>query len=149
MRHSKLVLHLSGEVVLPLAVILASAILASAIVYSACAIASAIDRDSPERRAKRFVTLSRANAPQSPAGFPVEPSGVSVELETRLEVGSTVLAFSHGRWWRAEVTALEGEDQVRIHYCGWDPVWDESMPRDALQVDLGSGAEDGPFYQGE
>jgi len=131
-----------GAVVLPIALIIASVILASAIVYAARTIASAIARQPPKERANGFFSFSPVQAPQSPAGFPVEPSGVPVELETHLEVGSTVLAFSHGRWWRAEVTALEGEEHVRIHYPGWDPIWDASMPRGALQVDLGGAAED-------
>jgi hypothetical protein len=135
-----------GEVVLPLAAILASVILASAILYAARTIASAIARRPPKERSNGFFSFSPEEVPQSPSGLPVEPSGVPVELETHLEVDSTVLAFSHGRWWRAEVTALEGEDRVRIHYSGWDPIWDESVPRSALQVNLGGAAEDGPPY---
>jgi hypothetical protein len=96
-----------GEGALPFAVMLASVIVASGIVYAARTLASAI---AGERRSLA--------APLSAAGFPVDRTGIPVNPETRLEPGSAVLAFSHGRWWRAEVTALEGEDLARIHYAG-------------------------------
>ncbi len=130
---------------LPLAVILASITLASAIVYAARTIASAIARQSNEQT-EGSLPLAHEGSPLSAAGFPVEPSGVRVEPETPLELGSNVLAFSQGRWWRAEVTGLHGEEQIRIHYAGWDPIWDESVPRDSLQVDLGGSADDGSPY---
>jgi hypothetical protein len=76
--------------------------------------------------------------PQSDEGNPVEPSGVQVQPETPLEVGTIVLSFSQGRWWRAEVIGLEGDDQVRIHYPGWDAKWDVTVPKTELQVDLSS-----------
>ena len=117
-----------GEYALAFAVVLASVILASAVVYAARTIARAVGR--PPRA-----------IPRSPAGLPVEPSGVPVEPETPLEIGSTVLAFSQGQWWRAEVIGLEGEERVRIHFPGWDPSWDETVPRSDLQVDLGGGGD--------
>jgi hypothetical protein len=138
-----------GEVVLPLAAILSSLIVASAIVYASRTIASAVARQPANERPDGISAFSSAVSPQSTAGFPVEPSGVRVELETPLEVGSSVLAFSQARWWRAEVTALEGEEQVRIHFAGWDSSWDESVSKDSLQVDLGSGADDRPSYSDE
>jgi hypothetical protein len=116
-----------GEFALPFALVLAGVVLAAAIVHAARTIAIAIGR-------------RREAAPLSAAGFPVEPSGIPVELETPLEIGSTVLAFAQGRWWRAEVTALEGEECVRIHYTAWEPTWDETVPRSKLQVDLGTAA---------
>ena len=138
-----------GELVLPLAIIFASAILASAIAYAARTIASAIVRQPPNGTVKDFLSFSAGETRGSIVGLPVEPSGVPVEIETHLEAGLTVLAFSHGRWWRAEVTALEGEDHVRIHYPGWDPIWDASMRRSDLQVDLGGAADDRPLYGDE
>jgi hypothetical protein len=137
------------EIDLPLATVIASAILASAIIYAARTIASAIERSSPNGIGNRRVPLSVQQVPHSSAGFPVEPSGIPIDPETRLEVGSTVLAFSQGRWWRAEVIALEGEEHVRLHFPGWDSIWDESSPRTALQVDLGGVAEDERPYQSE
>ena len=74
--------------------------------------------------------------PQSAEGRPVEPSEIPVTSDTPLEVGSRVLSFSQGRWWRAVVIGLEGEDQVRIHFPGWDDKWDATVSRDELQVDL-------------
>jgi hypothetical protein len=120
------------EATLPFAVILASVILASSIVYAAHTIARAISRPS-------------VRMPHSAAGVPVEPSGIPVEPETHLEEGSNVLAFSHGRWWRAEVIALEEDEWVRVHYPGWDRAWDTSVRRSELQLDLGTSAADGPF----
>ncbi len=134
---------------LPLAVIFAGVTVASAIIYAARAIANAIARQPPNLAANDFFSQLPEAAPRSRAGLPVEPSGVPVEIETHLEVGSTVLAFSHGRWWKAEVTALEGEDHVRIRYPGWGPIWDTTMQRSALQVDLGGAAEYGTPYEDE
>jgi hypothetical protein len=131
-----------GEISLPFAVILASVILASAILYAARMIASAVAQQSPSGRRNRHVSFSPNQVPHSAAGFPVDPTGIPVEPETPLDVGSTVLAFSQGRWWRAEVIALEGDEHVRLHYPGWDRAWDESKPRTELQVDLGAAAED-------
>jgi hypothetical protein len=76
-------------------------------------------------------------APASSEGIPVEPSGIAIEPETPLDVGSVVLSYSQGRWWRAEVVALEENEMVRIHFPGWDVTWDASVPRGELQVDLG------------
>jgi hypothetical protein len=127
-----------SEITLPTAVILASMIVASALVYAARTIATAIAREQPSGPDSGRSATVPHQLPLSPAGFPVEPSGIPIEPETHLEVGSTVLAFSQGRWWRAEVTALEGDEHVCLHYPGWDQIWDESVPRSALQVDLGT-----------
>jgi hypothetical protein len=137
------------EIALPIAVILASIILAAAIIYSARTIATAIAQQPTGGRAGSALPFSPNQVPHSAAGFPVEASGIPVEPETHLEVGSTVLAFSQGRWWRAEVTALDGEEHVRLHYPGWDSFWDESRPRSELQVDLGGGTDDERPYQGD
>jgi hypothetical protein len=134
---------------LPLAVVFAGVAVTCAIIYAARTIASAIARQAQNAPANAFLSGSSEKVAQSLASLPVEPSGIPIEMETRLEVGSTVLAFSHGRWWRAEVTALEGEDHVRIRYPGWGPNWDASMRRTALQVDLGTPAEDGSPYGDE
>ena len=55
--------------------------------------------------------------PTSAEGVPVEPSGIAVSADTPLKPGSTVLAFSQGRWWRANVVAVRG-DVVTISYPG-------------------------------
>ena len=126
---------------LPLAIVIASAILASAIIHAARTIVAAIERSMSNGIENGITPVPGVHVPQSSAGFPVEPSGVPIEPETRLEVGSTVLAFSQGRWWRAEVIDVEGEEHVHLHFPGWDSIWDESMPRTALQVDLGAVEE--------
>ena len=80
-------------------------------------------------------------APQSSEGFPVEPSGIQMEPETPLDIGSIVLSYSQGRWWRAEVVGLEDDDCVRIHFPGWDSTWDVTVPKTELQVDLSGSIE--------
>ncbi len=74
--------------------------------------------------------------PQSKAGHPVEPTDIPVSSDTPLRIGSTVLSYSQGRWWRAEVLRLGPGDLVQIHFPGWDAKWDTTIPRDELQVDL-------------
>ena len=74
--------------------------------------------------------------PESSEGRPVDESGVYFEPETPLELGAIVLAFSQGRWWRAEVIGFEGEDSVRLHFPGWDSTWDVTVAKTELQVDF-------------
>src|SRR4051794_23526581 len=72
--------------------------------------------------------------PPLPAeAYPVDASGVWVGPDTRLGVGSAVLCRDAGSWWRAEVIALEGDERVRIHFVGWEPMWDRSVSRGELQ----------------
>ncbi len=86
-------------------------------------------------------TMPMLESPKGSEGFPVEPSGIAVEAETPLEIGSIVLSYSQGRWWRSEVVALEDNDMVRLHYPGWDAKWDVSVPRGELQVYLGESLQ--------
>jgi hypothetical protein len=77
-------------------------------------------------------------------GAPVNPSGKLVQHDTPLVVGSSVLAEWYGLWWRAKVVSIESEDDIRIHYVGWDDQWDETVPRSRLQEDVPpSGGENG------
>jgi hypothetical protein len=131
-----------GQLMMPLAVIIASVILAATILNSARMIAGAIARLTSKEPANGAFPYSSQAMPQSAAGYPVEPSGVPIQPETHLDVGSNVLASFEGRWWRAEVTDLVGEEHVRIHYTSWDPVWDESVPKSSLQVDLSGAVPD-------
>jgi hypothetical protein len=78
--------------------------------------------------------------PQSNAGLPVEPSGVPVDDVTQLQLGATVLAYSQGRWWRAEVVAAEPPDRALLHFPGWDRRWDDRYPRHLLQADVSRSA---------
>jgi hypothetical protein len=75
-------------------------------------------------------------------GLPVQPSGIAVGPETRLEAGSPVLIDWHGRWFRGEVVAIESGNQVRVHYVGWDARWDETVPRSRLQLDNAGSSQD-------
>jgi hypothetical protein len=76
--------------------------------------------------------------PLTEEAYPVEPSGIPVGAETRLEEGTRILANWMGVWWRAEVRALEPGDRVRIRYLGWEDYWpDEIVPRSVLLVDRG------------
>jgi hypothetical protein len=79
--------------------------------------------------------------PASPDGYPVEPSGIPIDAGTQLGVGSRVQAFEQGRWWRAEVVALENDGRVRIHFPGWDSHWDRSVARSELQRDTAETRE--------
>jgi hypothetical protein len=73
-------------------------------------------------------------------GAPVEPSGIEISDDTELEVGMKVLANWSGKWWRAEILAKESRGRVRVHFVGWDSMWDQSMARNDLQVDLADSA---------
>jgi len=79
--------------------------------------------------------------PKDESGFPLEPSGIAVEPETHLDIGDTVLSFSQGRWWRAEVIDIPDDEMVTIHFPGWDSKWDVTLPRTELQVDLRDSLE--------
>jgi hypothetical protein len=71
-----------------------------------------------------------------PEALPVEPSGIAVGPDTLVKPGAAVLANWQGLWWRAQVLSVGPADSVRIHYVGWDAMWDETVPRSALQVDI-------------
>jgi hypothetical protein len=122
---------------LPQAIIVGSGIIAIAIVCAAIVIARRL-RPTALNLPQQFSPMPFFVEPHSVEGHPVEPSGISIQPETVLETGTTVLAFSQGRWWRAEVVRLEGDDLVHVHFPGWDAIWDESFPRSDLQVDLGA-----------
>jgi hypothetical protein len=79
--------------------------------------------------------------PRSDEGKPVEPHDIPVGPDTPLEVGSRVLSYSQGRWWRAEVVGFEDDDRVKVHFPGWDSKWDVVVARDDLQVDLHAADE--------
>jgi hypothetical protein len=84
------------------------------------------------------VLLSTVESPLSEDGCPVEPSGVLIEADTVLEVGSRVLAYDQDRWWRAEVVEVLPGDTVRIRFPGWDSTWDKTVVRSELQLDTRS-----------
>jgi hypothetical protein len=70
-------------------------------------------------------------------GHPVQPSGINVDADTRLVVGSIVLAPSQGRWYRAQVVGFEEPNRVRVRFVGWSSAWNEVVSRGELQIDQG------------
>ncbi|MBI5514001.1 MAG: hypothetical protein HY909_09550 [Deltaproteobacteria bacterium] len=64
----------------------------------------------------------------------VEPAGGPVPSTLPLTAGMAVQARSRGRWFDARVLAVECGDLVRVHFPGWEPVWDSVIPRDHLRV---------------
>ena len=77
---------------------------------------------------------------QSPPG-PIGFSGLErwllgdpVTDETRLHIGDKVIVEWNGTWWAGEIVAVNDDGTVRIHYCGWESQWDETMPRTRLQT---------------
>jgi hypothetical protein len=79
--------------------------------------------------------------PKDQSGHPLEPSGIHLDPETALAIGDTVLSYSQGRWWRAEVVDMDGDETVTIHFPGWDSKWDATLPKTELQVDLRDSLE--------
>lgn len=128
---------------MPEAIVAASVILAAAMVLSAWLISrrprttSQAAVQSPMLPSLPFAPLP----PLPPEAFPVEPSGITVEPDTRLEVGSTVLADWGGAWWKAQVVSLKRDGSVRIHYLGWDSSWDATVSREHLQMDISSSMD--------
>jgi hypothetical protein len=89
----------------------------------------------------RTMSLPIIEFPQNESGAPLEPTGISLESDSPLEIGDTVLAYSQGRWWRAEVVDVGEDEQVTIHFPGWDAKWDVTVPKTELQVDLRDSLE--------
>jgi len=131
-----------AEMSIPLAVILAACIVSLSVVAAALIVARAL------RAQQSFLMGDDAPYPPPPSSMPpealpVEPSGIAINANTRLTVGTRVLADWNGIWWRAEVIALEQSGRVKIHYVGWDNSWDETVPRSRLQVDLSESLGNG------
>jgi hypothetical protein len=125
---------------IPAAILLASLILSAAIIYAARIIAeqggAGYAPAGPASWGPAPLPLrTEVQVPGSPEAQPVLPSGIPVGPDTPLKVGATVLAPDQGRWWRAEVLALEEGGRVKVHYHGWPASWDTSLPRTQLRVD--------------
>jgi hypothetical protein len=80
--------------------------------------------------------------PNSPEGVPVEPSGIWADEETPLGIGSRVLVFSAGKWYRGIVLRVKSHDWFIIRLVGWDPFWDALRRRTELQIDTLSTTRD-------
>jgi hypothetical protein len=129
---------------LPEALVIASLILGVALVWSAYLIARVLaTKNRPAMPLFPSFPSFPPLPPLPPQALPVEPSGIPVGPDTRLEEGTPVLANWRDIWWRARVVALESADRVRIHYEGWDDTWDETVPRSALQIDISESARGG------
>jgi hypothetical protein len=125
---------------LPDAVVLAALIVACGLVAAAVILRRAVAKASGFGAG--LMPPMAVQYPSSPSGLPAEPSGIQVGPDTPLDVGSKVLAFSMGGWWRAEVLALEADDSVRVRYPGWGDMFDEVLPRSRLQLDISDSAEE-------
>jgi hypothetical protein len=63
----------------------------------------------------------------------VNPTGLCIQANTPLPVGTEVLARWQDTWWRASVLEVQSPDRIKVHYVGWDSQWDEVLPLSALQ----------------
>ena len=127
---------------MPDAIVVASIIVAVAMVASAWIVSRRPHSSSPAVKPSMPMMATFPPLPSlPPEAFPVEPSGIAVEPETHLEVGTAVLASWNGVWWHAQVMGLERDGRVRIHYVGWDSSWDATVSRDELQMDISSSVD--------
>ena len=119
---------------LPEAIVLAGAMIAIGMVLSAWILGRSLAAKTVPSQAAMLSFPSFSSLP--PEASPVEPSGIPINAHTRLEIGTPLLANWNGLWWRAQVIDLQSDGQVRIHYTGWDSSWDETLPRERLQMDI-------------
>ena len=118
---------------IPNAILLGSLIIAAAIIVSAWLLRG----NTAVAQSQGFSTAMPIPNPLPAEALPVQPSGIPVGPQTRLQPGMRVLVNWQGSWWRGEVLSVESADRVRIHYVGWDSSWDETVARSALQMDQG------------
>lgn len=75
---------------------------------------------------------ARPRAPTPPQSVS-NPGGVEPDARTQLQIGMAVGVEWQGSWYAGHIVALRGE-RVRIHYDGYDPSTDETVPRRRLRV---------------
>lgn len=70
-------------------------------------------------------------------GYPaaIESTGEPVVADTDLAAGQILQAKCGPVWWAVKVREVLNEDEVSVHYVGWDPMYDEVVPRTRLQLD--------------
>ncbi len=68
-----------------------------------------------------------------PGGIPSTRQPVE-DVEV-LEAGQILQVRKESFWWAAEVVAVLPDRNVKVHYLGWPPEWDEIVPVDRLQLD--------------
>ena len=79
----------------------------------------------------------RSIQPRSPDPIVEEPTAsepAPLFAETPLSIGDKLLAEWAGRWLDVEVLALVPNGDVKIHWDGYGPEWDEIVPRSRLRL---------------
>jgi hypothetical protein len=64
--------------------------------------------------------------------FPRQAKLVSVHGSVSPGVGERLEVFQKGKWWRAKVIGVEGE-QRKVRYAGYDDSWDEWVSPDRVR----------------
>ena len=72
---------------------------------------------------------------KNPDGRPVEASGIWIDNDMPLSIGSRVLAFTRNEWYRGIIIGVKSNDYFVVRFIGWEPFWDEIHERNRLQVD--------------
>lgn len=72
-----------------------------------------------------FRPASLAVAPAPDAGRVADAGGGSAVAVTSFKAGDKVEVEWHGTWYKAQVLAVVGKDQWKIHYDGYESSWDE------------------------
>jgi hypothetical protein len=76
------------------------------------------------------------DAPDSPEGLPVAPTGVWVDENADLHPGDRVLACTRGGWQQAEIVRILPGKRVWLRFPGWDSFWDEPFRKRDLQAPI-------------
>lgn len=85
-----------------------------------------------ENMALDALCLRSGEAFTHPAGV-AEPRGEPIAEGAAVTAGTRVEARSRGRWFDARVMGEECGGLVRVHFVGWEPVWDAVIARDRLR----------------
>jgi hypothetical protein len=79
------------------------------------------------------ISMTEVGSKRSGAGSHVEPTGIVIDDQTPLDIGTKVLAYWRGHWWNAVVVGFD-EERVIVRYVGWNETWDEPQPRSNIQL---------------
>ncbi len=85
-----------------------------------------------ENMALDALCLRSGEAFTHPTGAP-GPHGTPLAEGVAVTAGTRVEARSRGRWYDARVIGEECGGLVRVHFAGWEPVWDAVIARDRLR----------------
>jgi hypothetical protein len=72
--------------------------------------------------------------------------GQPVQPDTELAPGDAVYIEWYGSWYPGEVLALARDGTVKVHYSGWESMFDEQVPRSRLRT--GNPGESGEQFGG-